>query len=410
MRILLINRNHFLAGGADRVYLNTGKLLEKYGHDVAYFSTVNDENLYSKQSSYFVEKIQTRGGSAYSKIFNVKKYLYNKDVSINLEKLIFDFKPDVAHLHLFYGVLSASVLSVLNKNKVPVVITIHDYRLLCPVNTLLDKNGQICEKCKKSRFYNCVLNRCSQDNFFQSTVVATEAYMRKYFFDPIVHIDHFIFVSHFSRNKHIMFDKRFKEKSTQLYNFTNGVTNITIHKGDYLFYYGRLSREKGILNLINAVKQTNSKLIIAGDGPQKKEILTEINGISNILYVGFKTGSELNELILKCSFVVVPSEWYENNPMTIVESFQFGKPVIGSNIGGIPELINTTTGFVFESANQNSLCNAIIAASEVSNDEYSNLSASCFNFADVHFNEQTHLGVLTGIYKKVIDESNCPNS
>lgn len=406
MRILLINRNHFIGGGADRVYLNTGKLLEDNGHDVAYFSSVNKKNLDTKYDKYFVEDIMPRQGGLISKIQTVKKYLYNDEAFDKLEKLIKDFKPEMVHIHLFYGALSSSILKILKDNKIPIVITIHDYRLLCPVNAMLDKEGRICEKCINDRFYNCIAKRCSEGNIFQSTVVTAEAYMRKFLFDPLTYVDHFIFVSQFSRNKHISFDKRYKDKSSHLYNFSSSLENEKkVIKGNYLFYYGRLSKEKGILNLINSVKKTNSKLKIAGDGPQKEEVLNEIKGFSNIEYVGFKSGDELTDLIINSSFVVVPSEWYENNPMTIVESFILGKPVIGSDIGGIPELVTNKTGFVFESANQLSLCNSIELAEKLTNNEYDSISNNCHIFSKSNFEEQNHLKELMEIYNKVINEN-----
>lgn len=405
MKVLIINRNHFVGGGADRVYFNTGKLLEDNGHDVAYFSTINQNNLDSKQKDYFVSNIKTRNTNFYSKIKGVKKYLYNLEASDNLSKLINDFKPDVAHIHLFYGVLSASILKVLSDFNIPIVTTIHDYRLLCPVNAMLDKNGVICEKCKDDKFYNCILKRCSEGNVFQSSVIATEAYMRKFVFDPLILVNHFIFVSEFSKNKHVSFDQRYAKKSSHLYNFGPLEIEYELSKGDYLFYYGRLSKEKGILNLVNAVKKTNSKLKIAGDGPQKEEVMKAIEGFSNIEYVGFKSGLDLNNLIKDSSFIVVPSEWYENNPMTIVESFSNGKPVIGSRIGGIPELVSDETGFIFESADILSLCNAINLAEKLTKGQYSLISYNCYKFAQDHFLKEGHLNELLNIYQKVINEN-----
>lgn len=406
MKILLINRNHFIGGGADRVYLNTGKLFEENGHNVAYFSSLNEKNLDSDYDEYFVDEIKSRQGGLMSKIQNVRRYLYNDEAFDKLEKLIKDFKPEVAHIHLFYGVLSASILKILKENRIPIVITIHDYRLLCPVNAMLDKDGQICEKCKSDKFYNCIIKRCSEGNIFQSGVVTAEAYIRKFIFDPLTYINHFIFVSQFSRSKHISYDQRYKDLSSHLYNFSNSLEEgRKVIKGNYLFYYGRLSKEKGILNLINAVKRTNSILKIAGDGPQKELVLNEIKDFSNFEYVGFKTGDELMDLIINSSFVVVPSEWYENNPMTIVESFLLGKPVIASNVGGIPELVTNMTGFVFESANELSLCKSIELAEQLTNNEYDIISNNCRIFSTSNFDEQNHLQELTEIYNKVINEN-----
>lgn len=402
MRILLINRNHYIGGGADRVYLNTGKLLEENGHNVAYFSTSNEQNCNSDYVDYFVKENAPRNGSFFAKVKGVAKYLYNHEAQLNLQRLIRDFQPEVAHIHLFYGALSASVLKTLKAYRIPIVITIHDYRLLCPVNAMLDKEGQICESCKNDKFYNCISKRCSEGNIFQSTVVTAEGYMRKFIYAPLTYVNHFIFVSQFSRSKHISFDQRYENKSSHLYNFSNSFVNDkVIRRGDYLFYYGRLSKEKGILNLIRAVKKTNSKLIIAGTGPQKEFILNEINGFSNIEYVGFKSGTALNDLIAKSSFVVVPSEWYENNPMTIVESFLLGKPVIAARIGGIPELVSVETGFVFESGDEFSLYNTIQTAEKLSIDKYNILSYNCLNFGFDNFSVSKHLMELIKIYNRV---------
>jgi glycosyltransferase involved in cell wall biosynthesis len=405
MKILQINRNHFIGGGADRVYLNTGNLLEEHGYQVKYFSTQNKENFKSNSEQYFVSSIDTRNTSLFSKIKSVKKYLYNNEAIDNLIRLVKEFKPDIAHIHLFYGVLSSSILKTLNDFKIPIVITIHDYRLLCPANAMLDKSGKICEKCVNNKFYNCILKRCSDGNVFQSSVIATEAYLRNYLFDPLVLVNHFIFVSQFSKNKHVIFDKRYDNKSTHLYNFGAVLNiNLNLYRGDYLFYYGRLSKEKGILTLINAVKKSNTKLKIAGDGPLKTEVLNAIDGFPCIEYVGFKSGDQLNELIKNSAFVVVPSQWYENNPMTIVESFSFGKPVIGSKIGGIPELVNDETGFIFDFNSDISLINAIEKAEQITNEQYAQLSENCFNFSKNHFSKETHLNKLITIYNKVLDE------
>jgi glycosyltransferase involved in cell wall biosynthesis len=399
----MINRNHFIDGGADRVYLNTGKLFEDYNYEVAYFSTEHENNINTVGSSYFIKKDQIRGSSFFSKFRSLKNYLYNEDAATKLASLIDDFQPEVAHIHLFYGVLSSSILKVLRKCNIPIVTTIHDYRLLCPANAMLDRMGNICEKCNKTNFHNCVINRCSDGSYTQSAVLAAEAYLRIFHIDPIEYIDFFVFVSDFSKRKHISYDPRYKSKSVHLYNFATSITErLDSRKGDYLFYYGRLSREKGIIRLINAAMQTNSKLIIAGDGPLRLDIIEKIKGLSNISFVGFQSGKKLKNLILNSSFVVVPSEWYENNPMTIVESFSLGKPVIGSNLGGIPELLISQTGFIFESGNLNSLVKTIQHAESLSEIEYNEICSNCRTFSKTYFDREQHFEKLSKIYKTLV--------
>jgi glycosyltransferase involved in cell wall biosynthesis len=403
MKILLINRLHYIGGGADRVYLNTGELLKNNNIDVAYFSTKDEKNEKSEFENFFITPVKTRNTSFFNKLNTSIKYLYNSETILKLENLIKVFKPNVAHIHLFYGGLTSSLLSVLRKHKIPIVLTIHDYRLLCPANAMIDNSSNICEKCKGGRFYNCFLKTCSEGNLVQSSILMLEAYLRTYIFDPLDLVDHFIFVSNFSLSKHIEFDRRFQLKSSHLYNFSKSISNVEFTRGKYFLFYGRLSREKGILTLIQAIIQTNYKLIIAGDGPLKEEIIKFTNETGNIKFVGFKDNVELQSLIMGSSFVVVPSEWYENNPMTIIESFLLGKPVIGADIGGITELVNSSRGFLFQHSSIASLLMAINLASNMDDGNYNLISRNSYYFANKNFNELDHFNRLKSIYNKLIN-------
>ncbi|MFA6126995.1 MAG: glycosyltransferase family 4 protein [Bacteroidales bacterium] len=416
MKVLLINRNDFVDGGADRVFLNTFDLLQVAGCGL-------QVEKFTREDVGMETIVDPRSLSVWKKLLHVRDYLYNRRVAGCLDRKIQVFRPDVAHVHLFYGTLSTSILKVLKKKKVPVVLTVHDYRLLCPANAMLDRHGHICEKCYRTKYYQCFIKRCSGGNLFFSTVIMLEAYLRKWMYKPIKLIDRFIFVSDFSRNKHIEFDPRYMAKSIRLYNMADEKPGIIPIKGDYLLFYGRISKEKGLLTLIEAVKNIQVKLIIAGRGPQEEEIKRLIDyktirpatnnpqpatrnqqpATSTIDFAGFLSGSELGQLILGCSFVVVPSEWYENNPMTVVEAFALGKPVIGSRIGGIPELVTSETGFLFEPGNPLSLAEAIEKAVNLSTEKYKMMSVSCREFANMNFDRRKHLEQLTGIYQQVVN-------
>ena len=133
----------------------------------------------------------------------------------------------------------------------------------------------------------------------------------------------------------------------------------------------------------------------------EQQILDLMTSHENIEFLGFKTGEILNQLIINSSFVVVPSEWYENNPMTIIESFALGKPVIGANIGGIPELLNQSNGFLFESNNIENLSEIINAAIKINEDSYKLLSKNCLEFAKQFFSKENHYLNLVNIYKSI---------
>ena len=426
MRVLQINRNDFVDGGADRVFLNTIALLQhselspslvEGGVGVGMFEV----DTFTRQDVGLDPKVNPRKLSIIAKLRLIFPYLYNRKVASALTKKISEFHPDIAHIHLIFGTLSVSVLKTLKRHKVSVVMTLHDYRLICPANAMLDRHGKVCEKCTGSRYYNCLINRCSEGNLFHSAVIMLEAYIRKYLYRPLKLVDHFIFVSQFARHKHLESEPRYALKSSHLYNFHNHLNETPTIRGDYFLYYGRISQEKGILTLIEAALRTSIRLIIAGSGPQEEEILERLRDfeearlrdrgterprdLATIEFVGFKSGADLELLIRNSEFVIVPSQWYENNPMSIVESFSMGKPVIGSRIGGIPELVTPETGFLFEVGNTNSLMEAIAKAQHLSAEDYERMSQSCRDFANKHFNQHLHLEQLTRIYQNVVKKA-----
>ena len=237
-----------------------------------------------------------------------------------------------------------------------------------------------------------------------------EAYLRKHVIDPLRYIDHFIFVSNFSKKKHTDYDIRYKQKSSHLYNYTRISKLKKVVKGDYFLFFGRLSKEKGVVTLLRAFLKLKIKIKIVGDGPIKNE-LEETYKCEKITFLGHKSGSELTEILENSSYVIVPSEWYENNPMTIIESYSLGKPVIGAKIGGIPEIVKDhKTGFLFESRNINELFNVITYANSLNHDSYEKLSMNARDFAFLNFSEQKNYMHLIKTYKKVITENEKNNS
>lgn len=407
MRILQINKYHFIKGGADRVFFNTVNLLEKHGHEVITFSTQRPENIPSDYSPYFVPYVEHRHNTIRQNLVNAGRYLYNKSAFRNLERLIENVRPDIAHLHLFYGDLSASILKVLRNAGVPIVMSVHDYRLLCPANALLDAQNNICEKCKRGSYYHCMVKKCLENNFFFSSVLALEGYSRRFFIDPLEYIDRFIFVSKFAEGKHIEFDERFKSKSEHLYNFTDpGISETKSEKGEYYLFFGRLSKEKGIETLMEAVCRLKVNLRIAGTGPLESEVKKYADDHKNVKYLGHQTGAELKELVRNASFVIVPSEWYENNPMTIIEAYSAGVPVIASRIGGIPEIVlHEKTGFLFESRNVEDLVNALRLAERITSDTYTAMSQNSREFALREFSSDLHYDLLIGIYSNMLRDA-----
>lgn len=408
LKVLLINNCHYRRGGADVVYLNTGDLLESRGHEIAYFSTRSQYNYSTQYSEYFVRDIDALKLNFVEQLVYMPRKLYSREAQLKLGKVVDDFKPDLAHIHLYKGGLTAAILPVLRKKKVPTVITLHDYSLLCPRNIMIDGDGKICERCLTATRLNCIYHRCNRKNLYYSIVNYIEFVLNNDLFKPRDYFSRIICVSRFNYLKHGN-HPLFAERFVHLYNFYPllSQSNPKTIKGSYFLFYGRLAPEKGVMTLINTWKKLSKDihLKIIGEGVMSAQIKDEIrvSNLDNIEFLGFRKGEELFSFIRDASFVLVPSEWYENNPLTIVEAYSVGKPVIGSNIGGIPELIiEGKTGFLFEMGNSGALEEKIKTAAKMNDSNYLEMSEAAYRFACDKFSEKDHYRDLLKIYRDVI--------
>lgn len=405
MKVLLINNFHYRKGGSESVYFNTADILREHGHEVIFFSQQDDQNQPCAQAEYFIRNKKT-----VSCIQGVANYFYNKEAKHKLEKLILYEKPDIAHVHLFWGGLSPSIFKTLQNYQIPLVHTVHDYRMVCPAYTFKLPNGEVCERCKGRHFYKCTQYRCSKGSFVQSIVMTIEMYIRNKFFNPIKNIDGFIFVSEFSRGKHQQYIQGITDtNSIVLYNMAS---YIDLQKSNslsdsYYLFFGRLSHEKGLVTLIKAFCQMPYlRLLIVGVGPEEKELKDMVanSKARNIEFLGYKYGDDLLSVVCNALFVIVPSEWYENNPMTIIESYACGVPVIGSRIGGIPEIVEAgKTGFLFDSRDVNSLCASLLNSQTLSPKKRQEMGECAMHFAQTYFNKEMYYKKLIEFYRHIIN-------
>lgn len=403
MNILSVNKYFFLKGGAETYYFLLNKLLQEKGYDVTTFSMKDKRNAASPFENYFVDSIDYYEKNIFKKMHYASKVIYSIEAKKKIGRLIRDTNPELVHLQNFYHQLSPSILHEIKKYNLPVVFTAHDLKLLCPNYQMLCK-GEICEKCKGHKYYQCVLNRCLKDSTAASLVSMAEMYFHQ-MLKSYDNIDIIITPSAFYRSKFIEFGFS-PEKVVHIPNFIETQRYKPNYcSNGYIAYFGRLSKEKGILTLIKAMKEIkNTELYIIGDGPLRAEIekYTEEAGMGNVKLLGFKSGEELDSLIRNCYFTVLPSEWYENAPLSVLEAMACGKAVIGADIGGIPELVqHGRTGLIFESKNSEQL-------SEQLNDlcthpqRVMEMGREARRRVEREFGENEHFEKIEGIYKRLL--------
>lgn len=404
----MINNHHYMMGGSETVYFETAKLLQENRHEVVFFSAKEKKTIDDGFNKYFIKAPILSTSRIIDKFVNAYKFIYSDNAKKQLERLIIEERPDIAHLHIFYGILSSSILPVLKKYNIPVVMSVHEYRMMCPSYTMLDQDYEICEKCSDGNYMHCIANRCNKGSMANSIVSATECFIRDKFFSYERYIDKFIMVSKFIQEKHVHYKKSLEAKSVHLYNFIS-LPEVSIkEKCNYHLYIGRLSREKGLYTLIKAFQtQPGLNLKIAGTGPMAVELqeYCKQHKLANIEFLGFVSGTDKENCISSARFVIVPSEWYENNPMSIIESFSLGTPVIGADIGGIPELVqNDKTGYLFKSGSIDELVYILKKIDQLPKERYQSLTVNSLNFADKHFNKNKHYEKLITIYQEVIEK------
>lgn len=342
MRILLSNKFYYRRGGDCVCMLNTEQLLKEKGHEVAVFAMDYPENLETPWKKYFPQNM--------SRLMAFTRPFGSQEVKRKFVRLLDDFRPDVVHLNNIHTQLSPVIAELAHRRGIRVVWTLHDYKLLCPRYDCLRGGEEVCEKCFVGDKAPCKAYKCMKGSTLASLIGYEEAV--KWNRERLESCtDVFICPSSFMSQKMAQggFDT---SKLRVLCNFmdVDKCRRADYRKEDYYCFVGRLSHEKGARTLVEAASRLPFPLKIIGGGPLMEELKAAAH--DNVEFVGFKQWDEIKELVGRARFTVVPSEWYENNPMSVIEAECLGTPVLGARIGGIPELIDEgVTGMTFESRN-----------------------------------------------------------
>ena len=458
MRILLVNKFFYRKGGSETYLFALADGLQAMGHEVAFFAMHHPKNYQTKWNKYFVsEKEYNNDISAFRKIHEALTIAYSPEAKRKFETLLEDFRPDVIHLNLVHRQITFSILDApyLRKHRVPIVYTAHDYSLICPVYTMLNGKGKICDACINGDFTNVIKNVCTKNSKAKSMLSYLEAEYLKHHkvynkinliiacsqfmkqkLDEAGYGNRTIYMQNFLTDRQVMMGKK--------YSNTHKYEDMAAGQRPYFFFFIRLSKEKGILTLVNSfidaaglkntqvgeidsiysanayyknnnsidenklrrVLSSNWDLHIVGEGPEYSTIKYLIlragpEAQKRIKLLGYMTGEDLQQEVGNARFSVMPSEWYENMPYSGIESLAAQTPIIGANIGGISELINNT-GFMFQSGDTDSLRNILCITSELSPEEYNFLQNSCKKYILEKTNQKKYLTRLIGLYKTLL--------
>lgn len=358
----MVNKFLHPNGGSETYIFKLGTFLKSAGHEVQYFGMEHENRIVGNRLEMYTANMDFHGASVLTKLTYPVKTIYSREAREKIRLVLDDFFPDVVHLNNFNYQLTPSIILEVRKwekqtgHVCRIVYTAHDYQLVCPNHMCSNPNThENCEKCLGGHFLNCVKGKCIHGSFARSAVGTMEAAFWKWT-GVYKQIDRIICCSQFMKTK-LDVNPVMAEKTTVMHNFVDPPEPGFADKKGYVLYFGRYSIEKGIQTMIQAAKELQDiPFVFAGFGPL--EYLLE--GIPNVRSVGFRTGLELETLIREADFTVYPSEWYENCPFSVMESQMYGTPVLGADIGGIPELIRAgETGELFESGNAEQLIRKI---------------------------------------------------
>ncbi len=402
-RLLSLNTYHYRRGGSEAVYFDHDALFQKAGWETAVFAMHHPQNEPSPWSRYFADELEF--GNAYGlldKLVMAGKVIYSWEARKKLARLLDEFTPDIAHGHLLYHHLSPSVVSLLHDRGIPTVMTAHDLKLACPAYTMFNRTG-VCERCINGNVLNVIRYRCVRDSLATSGLVAVESGIHKALGLWRKNLDRIVAPSKFYRNK--LIEWGWPEKQvTYIPNYIDSSAyEPQFAPGDYFFYFGRLTKQKGVETLIRAVADSGLRLLLAGTGPDEAYLKSLVPaGTDRIEFLGYCTGDRLKQLIREARAVVLPSTWYENAPISVLEAYASGKPVIGAAIGGIPEMVRSETGLLFEAGETESLRECLLNVAAMPSGRIQEMGQEARALVSEQFTSERYFDRMRALYEELL--------
>jgi len=400
--LLSVNANHHIRGGSDVMYFEHAALFEAHGWTSVFSAMHSPENLPTPYSRFFADEIDPRHGTVFDKALNALKIIYSPQARRRIGLLLDEYPVDVAHVHVVFHHQSPSVLYELKKRGIPTVLTAHDFKMICPDFQMRNSSG-ICEECKGKKVWNVALNRCMMDSFAVSAVIALESAVHQWLNVYGRHVDKIVVPSRFYREKFIEWGWP-AEQLVYIPNFIAIPPPAPPRPvGSYFLYFGRLSPEKGVVTFLKAIARSGLKAKIAGTGPLDADLKNLAHEIgADVEFLGFLKGDDLWDVVDKCRAIVLPSEWYENAPMSAIEANLRGKSIIGARIGGIPELIeHGQTGWLFRSGDVDDLAGQLSAVAAMDDADIADIGAKAKTAAEERHSPERYYEAMCALYRSI---------
>jgi glycosyltransferase involved in cell wall biosynthesis len=391
MRILLIHNAYQKFGGEDVVFNMERQLLKDNGHEVVEYTVSNNDI----KSDSFIGKIKV----ALETIWSIKQYK-------KVKKLINEINPDIVHVHNTFPQLSPSIYWAIKSRNIPVVQTLHNYRLTC-ANGLLFRSNKPCNLCTTGNFSAALKYKCYRNSLMATAPLVLMQRIHRILGTFKNKVDIYITLNRF--NKEIMVKSGLPEEKMYIKpNFINSRNLSKKSKSKQFLFVGRVSPEKGLDLLLESftnLEDNEYKLVIIGDGPEKEKLQEKYKDVNRICWKGHLPHNQVLKEIEQSRALVMPSRWYETFGMVVIEAFSVGTPALGSNHAGIPELIiDGKNGRLFTPNDSVSLRNALNEFCKMDDSVWNELSKEARLSFEKSYTEKENYKYLIDIYQKLLIE------
>ncbi len=400
-KALLINNYHYRRGGAEVVYLEQARMLRNRGWQVVDFAMQHPDNDPSEFSADFPEAVgYERARGILTTGIQAIKVVYSRESAAKLTELIRREKPDLVHAHNIYHHLSPSVLAAASRCELPVLLTAHDLKLLCP-SIYMRSQGRVCEDCRAEGRLSVVRKRCQKNSLALSTLVYLESSLHALTGIYRKSVTRMISPSRFLISKF----EEWNWNGPPFSHVPNFVDTQTVQpccgRGDHFVYFGRLSSEKGVDTLVEAAIRAQVELRLIGTGPIEPLLRRRVeHSGARVTFLGHLTGPALWQAVSGARAAIVPSECYENAPMSVLEAYACEVPVIAASIGGIPELVREgETGSLFEPGDVEALAGLLASQARVPVRQVDEMGRHARAWVTRNFSPERHVDLLMEAYR-----------